>query len=200
VISTGTYIYFFMVGIALATERARIEEQLKRVPRPALAALWVLGLAGLAIAPGDTSHVTTLPNGFLLLLNGIAAALLLALSTGSSFLLGRVPLFLGRISYSLYLTHVIVILAITHALAGRLPIQASIAMAVPLSILVADLSQRYIEAPSQRLGKLLARHLNNVANLRPRRTIEANEPRPLNVELTLQLRSAVPPPVTLPYE
>jgi peptidoglycan/LPS O-acetylase OafA/YrhL len=181
VISTGTYIYFFMVGIALATERARIEEQLKRVPRPALAALWALALAGLAIAPGDTSHVTTLPNGLLLLVNGIAAALLLALCTGSSFLLARVPLFLGRISYSLYLTHVIVILAITHALAGMLPIQVSVAIAVPLSILVADLSQRYIEAPSQRLGKVLARHLNKVGNLRPRRTIEANEPRPLDV-------------------
>jgi peptidoglycan/LPS O-acetylase OafA/YrhL len=71
-------------------------------------------------------------------------------------LLARIPRFLGRISYSLYLTHLIVIAAVVHAFAGAVPLAAALAAALPLSLLVADLCQRFVEAPGQQLGKRLA--------------------------------------------
>ena len=126
--------------------------------------LWILALTGLAIAPGDTSYVVGIQNGLLLLMNGVAAALIVALCTvggrAESLLLSSVPKFLGRISYSLYLTHLVVIVSLLHLLGQSLPLPLATTAAVLLSIGVADVCQRYIEAPSQRLGKRLARRFD----------------------------------------
>jgi peptidoglycan/LPS O-acetylase OafA/YrhL len=82
--------------------------------------------------------------------------------------LAPVPRFLGRISYSLYLTHMIVMAAVIHAVAGALPLSACFAIILPLAVVVANLSQRYVEAPTQRFGKLLADRIDRAGTGRPR--------------------------------
>jgi len=159
-ISTTIYIYFFVIGILLALNAGRVTALLSAVPRGWIAGLWVLALTGMAVAPADTSHVVTIGNGLLLLVDGLAAGLIVALSIiegrAAKILLSRVPSYLGRISYSLYLTHLVVIISLLHFVGNRLPLQLTVAAAIPLAIVVADLCQRFIEGPSQRLGKLLA--------------------------------------------
>ena len=159
-VQTGTYIYFFVVGVLLATHAGRARAALDNAPREAIAGLWVLALLGLTIAPPDTSRVTSLSNGVLLIVSGLAAGLIIALSIMSGrterALTARLPLFLGRISYSLYLTHVIVIATVVHGIAGTWPLPIAVAFSLPLAVLIADLCQRYVEAPSQRLGKWVA--------------------------------------------
>jgi len=157
---TGTYVYFFVIGIMLATRTDEIRARLTSWSKWAIAGLWIVALAALTLAPPDTSHVTTFGDGALLLVSGAGAGLMIALcvigGAAERVLLARIPRFLGRISYSLYLTHLIVIAAVVHAFAGAVPLAAALAAALPLSLLVADLCQRFVEAPGQQLGKRLA--------------------------------------------
>lgn len=163
-VQTGTYIYFFVIGILIAAHADRARARLESLPRVAIAVLWLLALVGLTIAPADTSRVSTLTNGMLLLVSGLAAGLIIALSIiggrAERLLSARAPRALGRISYSLYLTHIIVIASVVHAFAGRWPLPLAVGVALPLAIIIADLCQRYIEAPSQRIGKLVASYIN----------------------------------------
>lgn len=160
-VSTGTYVYFFVLGIAIASEREKFAQMVAPLKGGVVPLLWAIALAGLAVAPADTSSVVTMPNGLLLLANGLAAALLIVLcaSKQPSLLLRRIPMFLGRISYSLYLTHMVVIMAVLHLIAGRLPIQVGLTLAVPFAICVADVCQRYVELPSQKAGKFMSQRL-----------------------------------------
>jgi peptidoglycan/LPS O-acetylase OafA/YrhL len=63
---------------------------------------------------------------------------------------------LGRVSYSLYLTHLLVILTLVHLFATRAPLVGILAAAVPIALLVAYLSFRLIEEPSRLAGRRLA--------------------------------------------
>jgi peptidoglycan/LPS O-acetylase OafA/YrhL len=72
------------------------------------------------------------------------------------FLRGPIPQFLGRISYSLYLLHAVVLLALAHALHGRMPIGAIIALMWIVTLPLAAASQRWVELPAIGLGKRLA--------------------------------------------
>lgn len=157
---TGTYVYFFVIGILLAINAYRVTAMLASLSRATTAVLWILALAGFTIAPPDTSHVATLVNAALLLVSGLAAGMIIALSISGGMaerlLTSPVPRYLGRISYSLYLTHIIVLASVVHALATVCPLPVAVAVALPLALGTADLCQRYVEAPSQRFGKFLA--------------------------------------------
>jgi peptidoglycan/LPS O-acetylase OafA/YrhL len=159
-LQTGTYVYFFVIGIMLATRTDEIRARLASWSKPTIAGLWVVALAALTLAPADTSHVTTFRDGALLLVSGAGAGLVIALcvigGAAERVLLARIPRFLGRISYSLYLTHLIVIAAVIHTFAGAVQLAVALAVALPLSLIVADICQRLVEAPGQQLGKRLA--------------------------------------------
>ncbi|OKP95380.1 acyltransferase [Paenibacillus sp. P46E] len=76
--------------------------------------------------------------------------------------------YLGKISYSLYLTHLIVLASLIHLLNGYLPIWAISAMAIIGSFIVASAVYKFVENPSKRLGERLA----NKAGRRPLRKLD----------------------------
>ncbi len=133
---TGRVDFFYtLTSVALLSVAAVYSVILPHVPRFA------------AVLPADAAF-------------GLGAALMIALALGSpawSRGLQRRPLlWLGRISYSLYLTHNIVLLAVVHAFHPMLDGPALVALVVVASLLVADLGYRLVEAPSIRLGRRLA--------------------------------------------
>jgi len=69
--------------------------------------------------------------------------------------------FLGKISYSLYLLHVPVLLSIVYIFYGRLPMLNILVIAFIVAIIFATLSYRFIEIPSIELGKRLTRFKNH---------------------------------------
>lgn len=77
------------------------------------------------------------------------------------FLLNRVPLFLGRISYSLYLIHLPVIIIIFNTFPGA---NRNILMVfcVVLSVVLASVMNTYVEKPSAKLGKWIVGTESNV--------------------------------------
>jgi peptidoglycan/LPS O-acetylase OafA/YrhL len=67
----------------------------------------------------------------------------------------RFPRYLGRISFSLYLVHVPVILALTIFTHGKLPLPLLILIVAPVSIALGDVFDRLVTAPSAALGHRL---------------------------------------------
>jgi peptidoglycan/LPS O-acetylase OafA/YrhL len=68
-------------------------------------------------------------------------------------ILSRAPLiWLGKISYSLYLVHFVILGSLLYALNGMAPIWVSVLPVLPCSLLSAALLQRYVEAPFIRLS------------------------------------------------
>ena len=63
---------------------------------------------------------------------------------------------LGRISYSLYLFHVIVLNALFKGLNQFIELPVLAIVAVPLSLLIAEIANRLIEQPAARLGRALS--------------------------------------------
>ena len=62
---------------------------------------------------------------------------------------------LGKISYSLYLTHMVVMTVVIYTLGSLIPIYISLATVPFISLLVAAIINRFVELPSQSLGKRL---------------------------------------------
>ena len=79
----------------------------------------------------------------------------LAISGGAvQAVLERQPLaWLGKVSYSLYLTHNIVLLAVIHMLFGRVGAAMLLTVAVAACLLIAALSWLLVEAPAMWLGQ-----------------------------------------------
>jgi peptidoglycan/LPS O-acetylase OafA/YrhL len=156
---TAVFLQFFVSGILLARHRSAVIARVRAAgtfSRLALAAgslllythAWWMPTVGHAHVPlVDLECV----------LVGTVGLLVSALgSTGAAAVLCARPLqYLGRISYSLYLVHAIVLLALLHLFYGRLPLAVLLIALWPLSLGLATLGERYVEQPSIALGRRL---------------------------------------------
>ena len=153
-IDTGRFVVLFVAGILIAGNLDAIRAAVDRLPSLAAPALWLLGI-GLLMAPGPSVFA------YYNFVWGLGAALLLVLVVGyprADRMLSAAPLvWLGKISYSLYLIHIPLLTAAVHAGYGRLPLGVTIAAVIPGSLLCAELMHRFVELPSIRLGRVLSR-------------------------------------------
>ena len=96
-------------------------------------------------------------------MTGATGLLLLALCsrTADRLLNDSIPQWLGRVSYSLYLVHLPILLCAINALHGILGYPAIAALALTASFAAAALLWRFVELPaidlSRRVGRLLQR-------------------------------------------
>jgi peptidoglycan/LPS O-acetylase OafA/YrhL len=142
-IAATTYLLFtFAVGAALALKEP--------IPSPAGTVRWA---AWAAVVAATVSQTDLAAIG--------ASALLILLARGEKgafvhFL--RLPMlqWLGRTSYSLYLVHVPVALALAHALHGSLPAAAIAALTVVLALPAAAVFYVAVERPSLLLSRRAA--------------------------------------------
>jgi peptidoglycan/LPS O-acetylase OafA/YrhL len=163
------FAFDFALGLTLFLERERAARWLARLPRGAAvgtALVGVLLLEGpylLAQRNGGIVEEGHSPSTVVLM--GLGSAVLVAAVVHFPSLrnLFSTPLarYLGRISYSLYLLHLTVLLAIVCRVTGRsLSWPAGLllfAVALGLSIALAELAWRWVEAPSIRAGRALIR-------------------------------------------
>lgn len=157
--STQCVLVTFMVGIEIARRRETLVawcNRLGRVGRATLALAAVLGITGHYVL--EYRGVATAPGPTLLLATaGAGVLIVLALTDPARGLLLRaVPQFLGRVSYGLYLWHVLVLMVLVKVADGRVPLAVLAAVGIAVSLVVADLSQRVVEAPTITLGRRLA--------------------------------------------
>ncbi len=173
-----------MVGAGLA-----LGERTRRLPWAWLAALAAAPVLYLMVRNGS---VWTANHYFWidLALGPAIAMLLVAVATGRPaplvWLLDTAPIRgLGRMSYSLYLIHLPIVVAISRRIvvphvAGKLPeFWATVALALPASLVAAWLFARVFEIPFQRYRswQLLSAELRHrYARLVPHETVSPEEP------------------------
>jgi peptidoglycan/LPS O-acetylase OafA/YrhL len=149
-VQTLRYGFFFMLGIWLALKGTEVGAWLRRRSRHRVL-LWVLALGLLSIP-----YLA----GYIELAYALGATLLLALCMHSlrarQLLTTPLLAWLGKISYSLYLVHLVVMLSLVHALHGVLPLPTILALGAASSLVIADLTHRLLELPANQLGKQLA--------------------------------------------
>jgi peptidoglycan/LPS O-acetylase OafA/YrhL len=169
---TTRFTGMFIAGASLAKCTPKLRVGLAALP------VWVkLTLGGIAwslyisrwLVPGwdgstDSPWATT---AALDLLVGVGACLGLGLlinSEASTRLLEhRLLLWVGRISYSLYLVHIAVLRLVLSA--GVLPLVLGAAAVPFLALLAAHIAHRFVESPSQEAGRWLSRRVGNMVSL-----------------------------------
>lgn len=140
---------FFLFGIWIAQHRDRLCAMAGGIGPVARAVLWAAAIYLLSFA-------RDIPNGI-----GASLLIVLALASPSAkTILSSAPLqWLGRVSYSLYLTHVIVLGALVHLFHGFLPLMWILALTVLASLLVAHVAYLAVERPSMALGRRVSEAL-----------------------------------------
>ncbi|MET3812313.1 acyltransferase [Arthrobacter sp. UYEF3] len=146
-----TYLPIFAIGAIIGVERDRIRELTRSWPR----LVWLpVAAAGLVLANAEWfSRDRPVLGVEALVTVGATLIVLVFLLCGSAKKLGDTAAaqWLGRVSFSLYLVHLPIILAgVTLLRSVSLPL--ALAVSVAASFVAAALFHRYVERPSQRLS------------------------------------------------
>ncbi|ADV67025.1 acyltransferase family protein [Deinococcus maricopensis] len=155
-LNTAHYLLFFAVGALMAQHSAALGAWYAALPRARKTALLTAGLlsssyGGLVLAhAGVSSRI-----GDLLILPGaFVTVLVFAHEVRLARFAGSAPLqFLGRVSYSLYLYHAVVLLAFVFALHGRAPLPVILGGALLATLPVAALAYLLVERPAIRWSR-----------------------------------------------
>jgi peptidoglycan/LPS O-acetylase OafA/YrhL len=159
------YAALFVLGIVLARERKELSAWYLHLQSfakilIAMACVWLYLFAGpeLANASGRfLAHAVWYISHWF---SAVGAGGLIILSLNAQLwqkILAWGPIhLLGKMSYSLYLWHFVVMLYCVHLLYGRAPLGAILILAFVLSIVVSWCSCRWIEMPSIALGRKLS--------------------------------------------
>ncbi len=158
--SNFQYSAIFVGGALLAKHRISLMEHYKSLGRPLKVGLAVTAfilynynwiLTGLFASQSDLRDSLIVSSGAsIFVITCLASRSLLAV------LHNRFILFLGKISYSLYLYHAIIMLSMVHALYGKLAIQFILVIAFVVSLGVSTMLYYLIERPSIRYGRYLS--------------------------------------------
>lgn len=145
--ATIRFAAFFVLGAILARHAARLSAGLGSWTEPAA---WGALAAGLLLLWAARE-----PAGMAV---GSALVLLSAILPGGvrAALIRPWPRALGRVSYSLYLTHLLIILSAVHLFHGVMPLSAIAVLSLVLALAFSWLFHRWVEAPSNQLGRRLA--------------------------------------------
>lgn len=174
------YVPMFLAGILLARNLDRLTAAYAFWPGWLRSAFGLMGLALLykhgwiaerfaGALPPLLTHVdpglqVACIEDWLATAGAVALMLTIVASGRVAAFMRREPLaFLGRISYSLYLYHVIVMGAVVSLLGGLLPPAAVVAVELLASTAVAWASYRLAEVPAMRLGRFLTSKARQVA-------------------------------------
>lgn len=156
-VDTGRFLALFTAGILVASRVTELRLAAARVPGLIRGAFWLM--AGiLLMSPGPTVY------RYYDFTWGIGAILLIVLTVTSAradrYLSGPMSVWLGRVSYSLYLVHLPILVAAVHLANGVLPLWVTMLGSILASLIGAELMYRSIEIPSMHLGRTLAAWLD----------------------------------------
>lgn len=144
---TGRCIGFFLAGILLAKHQDMLMQKLATLPGIVKMGIWGLCLAVLAAPHFPQEDI----------LQGAVAALAILLVMVQPRLgvwLSSAPiLWLGRVSYSLYLVHLPILFALFHLLLGRLSFGAVTVIGIAASLIAAQIMHVLVERPAIRFAR-----------------------------------------------
>ncbi|MFD0587828.1 acyltransferase family protein [Paenibacillus sp. GCM10027627] len=160
-ILTPHYLAFFTLGSILAKYRESIKEIYMRLNLIVKFTLVVVGLVlymyNWLILPDNSLLHMFIFNDWSIAIGG---SIFIVVSM-NSVVMKRVLLFnpvhyIGKISYSIYLYHLIMMLTMLYVLNGMFSVPVILLMSVPVTLIVSAIMYHLIEVPSMRLGKILS--------------------------------------------
>jgi peptidoglycan/LPS O-acetylase OafA/YrhL len=157
-VMTAHYVAIFIVGATLAVHRTAWQRWLMQGKRAfailaASLALYFLSRSAILVLPVAVGQFA-FDWGVAAGAAGIICAAMVSRRLTAALAVSPVK-FLGKISYSLYLTHTVVLLAILHLLPFPDQVWPALATAAVLAIPVAAASYFLVERPSMMLGQFL---------------------------------------------
>ena len=156
-LATGFFIVFFAAGALLAIERENVALKIANSPRWKKIVFFTIVAVCLLKSGHDISNIKVITTDYIC---GAGAVGIIALALGiqkfRSVLNHSVPIWLGRISYSLYLVHLPILYMVNQTIGASWSDLRSSAVVIALSLFSAELMVRLVEFPSIRLGKKLS--------------------------------------------
>lgn len=154
------YAGIFVVGALLAKHRLWLIEHYRALAGPFKIGLLVVGIYLYTFSwlfSNQSALHSDLRDG-LMITGGASIFVVMCLASRSlkAVLHQRAVLFLGKMSYSLYLYHVIIMLSMVNALYGKLTIQLILVISFFVSLAVSAVLYYVIERPFMRYGRYLA--------------------------------------------
>lgn len=146
------YQVYFVMGAALARHAPAVRRIYGRIPEYGKWAVAVIAL----VLYSNMLHVV----GKASIFAGAALVMVMALSSTRARVFLATPSLqvLGRISFSLYLLHRLVLITTANLAYPGWSLAVITAVAFPLALLAAYLSHRFVEVPANLLGRSLARY------------------------------------------
>lgn len=163
--ATIHYISIFIIGSLLAKYRSELVNIYRNLKTKQKYLLLVTAIMFYAYS-GVTDIIIDTPFSNIIGEYGLAlaASIFLIISIGSSkvtaVLLKKPVVFLGKISYSLYLYHFIVLMSLVHLFYNILPMWLIFTLSAVVGIGVSYISYKYVEQPSMKLGKSIVNKMN----------------------------------------
>jgi peptidoglycan/LPS O-acetylase OafA/YrhL len=168
--STIYYSHMFIVGALIAKHKDIVVEKAMKINKRYLILalsffLYIYTKPSFAlnfIFPNGLNifHRAVIDNIFVVIGGSLLIFSSLSYKNVSKILLNKPFIFLGKISYSLYLYHCLVLLTLIHVFSEIVPISFILITTITLSILFSYLSYKYIEIPSIKLGRKLAGNIS----------------------------------------
>ena len=156
---TSRYVVFFILGINIACYLPQLESWLIRI-RPTG---HVIICAAIAVANAVMVDLRIDQHGYAMLLDGMFGCYIIlcciTFSAPAKLLDLPVCVWLGRISFSLYLVHVPILLAMFYLMPANMAPAWAVAATVPVMFIVSDVMQRTIEGPAIELSRRVGRYM-----------------------------------------
>jgi len=162
-LSTVRYIPYFVLGALLAKQRKFLHAHYNKISLKTKVLLVIMGILTYTYVKWFFPSITILHLSFLDdWAVGIGSSIFIVFSMNSktlkSFMLAKPVHFVGKISYSIYLYHMIVILTLLHAFYGKLPIGTILISSIAISFIIASFMYYVVEEPSIIIGRYLTRN------------------------------------------
>lgn len=151
VLASLQYVFLFAAGATLASKAERIKAWGESPSGCRIGGALLVG-GSIALSGGLTRSTIAMSLGAVAL---VAACF--AHPPTRRFLSLSPLIWLGRVSYSLYLIHLLVMLVLVHGLHRWIAAPVLVLLVTPFSLLLAEPAYRYVERPSIAFGRKLAR-------------------------------------------
>jgi peptidoglycan/LPS O-acetylase OafA/YrhL len=153
---TAQIVPYFITGILLSKHHEEITALWARVGNPVRICVIVAPVIAFSVSHG---FMSAKKDAFYDLGAAIVIVLALEVPTLTAFLNNPIPQWLGRISYSIYLIHLPIMLVLIPVLIGRVPLGFVVAAVMAASLAAATLMHILVEAPAIRLGQQVTRRV-----------------------------------------
>jgi peptidoglycan/LPS O-acetylase OafA/YrhL len=155
------YSGLFLLGILLARHTPTLTNVYLAAPTRLR---WLVFLGAIVLYchpvwlwPGSTvQRIRLFADGLVALPVVVFMVVALAPSRAATILNTPVLVWLGKVSYSVYLSHAVILLSLVHTGWPRVPLPGLLLLLFPLTLMVSAISYRLVELPAIRLGTALS--------------------------------------------